>query len=114
MISYSIFHKDHIPGEMLNKHSKPALYIGGMLALFCEDYETATGQAFTGETIDIGQGGWNPDGSAEGDGMTPEQLQNLITDMLTWPPTGKQIVLPKPMGRWLYYNDDRFKPQVSD
>lgn len=113
MINYGVFHKDHIPAELLSKHSKPALYIGGMLILFCEDYETATGQPFEGESVDIGQGGWNPSGDPEVEGMTPEQLQTLITEMLTWSPTGRQILLPKPMGKWLYANDDRFKPIIE-
>lgn len=109
-MNYSIFHKDVIPEEILSKHPKPALYIGGMLALFCEDFETATGQPYYHDSVDLGEGGWNPDASPEVDGITGQQLQGLVTQMLSWEVTGRQILLPKSMGRWLFENDDRFKP----
>ena len=97
---YAIYYKDFIPESMLAKYPTPARYVGDELVLFCETQESVTGTP-ADEVVDV----------ASMD-LTNEQLQALVTQMLdpSTPYTPAEVQLSKAQGKWLYANDERFKP----
>lgn len=97
-----IYHKDFIPEALLARHPKPAHYVSDVLFAFCESLEVVTGTPAK-NTINI----------ADMD-ITMPQLQGLVSQLMAAEPTGQEVQLNDTQARWLYYNDDRFKPQQTE
>jgi hypothetical protein len=105
--------KEHAE-PLLSMYPKAAQYDDKKLILIAEYPE-----GFDGETVELNKLGFNEGDAVDEDGndiegLTPEQLNQIVDTMLAEEPTGKLVIISKAQGRYLYANHPAFKPEVTD
>ena len=102
---YYIYDTAHAPDELTAKHPNAAVY--STITLF------VTGAAEPGAIVDIASMGFNHPYAEEGEGITAEQLNAMVDNLLLPepPPTDAEVQISKAQANYLY--ETRFKPEEA-
>lgn len=117
MSVYTIYNKKLAPDELKSKQIHAPTYTDKSIAdsidvlLFVYTLEDVTGTP-ADNIIDVAAMGFNHPYSEEGEGLTAEQLDGMVDNLLTSNQLGSEIQMSKPQGRYLY--DTRFKPESAE
>lgn len=102
---YAIYATSEAPRALLDKYPYHAEYLGGGISLFVETLEQVTGVA-NPEVIDIASMQFNHPFTDDAQGLTAEQLTQMINSYVdlvsSGEATGAEVQLSKIQGRYLY------------
>tara|TARA_R110002126_G_scaffold34517_3_gene106809 strand:+ start:2504 stop:2848 length:345 start_codon:yes stop_codon:yes gene_type:complete len=97
---YYIYHKDHVPEQVANRHKYHAIY--GDFYLFISGIERETGIP-PENVLDVASMGFNHPYDPEGEGLTGEQLLALFANLASpdYVQTGAEGHLLEPQGKYI-------------